>query len=99
VLEDDAVQGDPLQDVLGTDGFTDGPVELLRLERPVARGVAGPGLQRVDPPTDAFERGGRIAYVRGAGGLQLVPFGDDARGLSGISCAGGRLNITPPWPG
>ncbi|WP_241823808.1 hypothetical protein [Sphingomonas sp. Sph1(2015)] len=23
---------------------------------------------------------------------------DVAVGVSGISCAGGRLNITPPWP-
>jgi hypothetical protein len=31
----------------------------------------------------------------------LVVKGDlgDFGGLSGISCVGGRLNITPPWPG
>jgi len=23
----------------------------------------------------------------------------DVEGLSGFSCVGGRLNITPPWPG
>jgi hypothetical protein len=34
--------------------------------------------------------------VSGDGSAELQP--DGSLGLSGFPCAGGRLNITPPWP-
>ena len=70
------------------------PIEYVRV-----CGAYGAGFFYI-PGTDTclrvsgrarFEGGYRTVYTRQAG--------TNAGGLSGIPCAGGGLNIRPPWPG
>jgi hypothetical protein len=52
------------------------------------------------PGKDGFDRE-KLLRAADAARLEMEALAAEIRdlGLSGISCAGGRLNITPPWPG